>query len=241
MSRVTKVAAKGQRPEALSNKRKQPRVEIDVRRQPTQERAKQTMDNILETTAALLEEVSIDSFTTNLLAERAGIPVRSVYRYYPNKIAVIVAIWKKMLNEWDDLLHEQLRQLGDPHVDLDFAFKAMGEVYINWLSTRRGAWAVRRCIRAMPELVGVERWAEDWYVSRVSKALRQRGIDLSDKQLKTMTVVIYRAANAIVNSEMAYYGSLHQTIVNEMFAMTIAYVKLHVGDKKMAVRAYKRA
>jgi AcrR family transcriptional regulator len=57
-----------------------------------QQRAKETVDQIPDNAASLLQEVGVEEFNTNLIAERAGVAVRSVYRYYPNKLAVIVAL-----------------------------------------------------------------------------------------------------------------------------------------------------
>ena len=47
---------------------------------------------ILETAAELVDEVGVVGFTTNLLAERAGIRVRTIYRYFPSKLGVLNAL-----------------------------------------------------------------------------------------------------------------------------------------------------
>ena len=44
------------------------------------ERAQETVDQILDNAAILLDEVGVDAFNANLLAERAEVAVRSVYR-----------------------------------------------------------------------------------------------------------------------------------------------------------------
>ena len=48
------------------------RLEIEPRREPRQDRAKRTVERILATTAALLDELGFDRLTTNVVAERAG-------------------------------------------------------------------------------------------------------------------------------------------------------------------------
>ena len=59
--------------------------DLEPRRRPTARRARRTVGRILDATAALLDEVGFDAITTNLIAERAGVNVASLYKYFPNK------------------------------------------------------------------------------------------------------------------------------------------------------------
>lgn len=67
-------------------------VELLEKNPPRQERAKRTYEAILTAAAELLVEVGIERISTNLIAERAGITVPALYRYFPNKYAVINAL-----------------------------------------------------------------------------------------------------------------------------------------------------
>lgn len=207
-------------------------AEIRERHQPTQDRAKKTVDLILETAAVLLEEVSIDAFNTNLLAQRANIRVRSVYRYYPNKIAVIAALWEKMVDEWDDLLSHELEQLSDPSQDIEEAYRSLLSRYIGWLSTRRGASAIRRTMRAVPTLQALEREAEVWYITRLSKALKKRDPRLKIARLKVMCTITFRAANAIINADLAYDGKVHKSTVDEVALLINRYQRGYFSEGK---------
>ncbi|MFM0718918.1 TetR/AcrR family transcriptional regulator [Paraburkholderia strydomiana] len=50
------------------------------------------MDAILEAAALVLEAGGFESYTTNHIAERAGVSIGSLYQYFPNKDAVTVAL-----------------------------------------------------------------------------------------------------------------------------------------------------
>lgn len=67
-------------------------VELLEKHKPRQERAKRTYEAILAAAAELLVEVGIERISTNLVAERAGITVPALYRYFPNKYAVLNAL-----------------------------------------------------------------------------------------------------------------------------------------------------
>ena len=62
---------------------------------PRQGRSKVTVDAILQSAAEILKEMDYAKFNTNLVAERAGISIGSLYQYFPNKDALIVALHKK--------------------------------------------------------------------------------------------------------------------------------------------------
>jgi AcrR family transcriptional regulator len=62
------------------------------RRIPTQARADQTIETILVATAHILRIEGAARLTTNLIAQRAGVSVGSLYQYFPNKEAILLAL-----------------------------------------------------------------------------------------------------------------------------------------------------
>lgn len=62
------------------------------RKQPSQQRSHQMVNNILEATARILVERGYAGTNTNAVAELAGVSVGSVYQYFPNKDALIAAL-----------------------------------------------------------------------------------------------------------------------------------------------------
>jgi hypothetical protein len=70
------------RPQALDLKRRAPR----------QDRALDTVDTIFEAAARILQSEGKDAFNTNHIAERAGISIGTLYQYFPNKNAILVAL-----------------------------------------------------------------------------------------------------------------------------------------------------
>ena len=62
------------------------------RKQPLQSRAQKTVEVIVEATARILETRGHDGFTTNAVAERAGVSIGTLYQYFPNKDALLGAL-----------------------------------------------------------------------------------------------------------------------------------------------------
>jgi AcrR family transcriptional regulator len=65
---------------------------LEPRKQPAQSRSTATVSAILEAAARILEERGLDGYTTNAIAERAGISIGSLYQYFPGKDAVTIAL-----------------------------------------------------------------------------------------------------------------------------------------------------
>lgn len=63
-----------------------------MRKNARQARAKQSVSAILEATTQLLQSSEIDQISTNHIAERAGVSIGTLYQYFPNKMAIFVAI-----------------------------------------------------------------------------------------------------------------------------------------------------
>jgi AcrR family transcriptional regulator len=63
-----------------------------VRKSPRQRRAREKVELILEAAVQLLESAGIEGFNTNAIAERAGVSIGSLYRYFPDKSAILQAL-----------------------------------------------------------------------------------------------------------------------------------------------------
>ena len=92
---------------------------VSQRRKPTQARARATMDMIFEATARIIERNGIAALNTNRIAERAGISIGSLYEYFPNKDAILIAMARQRLAEDERLVRQALAGPGaDQNVSL---------------------------------------------------------------------------------------------------------------------------
>ena len=70
-----------------------------LRKKPQQIRSKLMFDNILKASNRVLEEVSFEKFTTNRVAEAAGISIGSLYQYFPNKKSILIELERVAVDE----------------------------------------------------------------------------------------------------------------------------------------------
>tara|TARA_B100001173_G_scaffold80637_1_gene68926 strand:+ start:119 stop:703 length:585 start_codon:yes stop_codon:yes gene_type:complete len=94
-----------------------------LRKKPKQMRSKLMFDSILEASTRVLEEVSFEKFTTNRVAEAAGISIGSLYQYFPNKQSILIELERiaidKMTENIEILLFEE------NHTSQDRLFKVI--------------------------------------------------------------------------------------------------------------------
>ncbi len=65
---------------------------LNPRKLPRQARAQVTRDAIIEAAAHILSKDGLEGYNTNAVAERAGVSIGSLYQYFPNKDALMVAL-----------------------------------------------------------------------------------------------------------------------------------------------------
>lgn len=65
---------------------------LSPRKEPRQLRAAVTRDAILQAAAHILDNAGLAAFNTNRVAEVAGVSIGSLYQYYPNKDALLMAL-----------------------------------------------------------------------------------------------------------------------------------------------------
>jgi len=84
-------------------------ADIYQRKEPKQQRARTRIQHILQATAELIEINGLEALTTNHVAERANVNIASIYQYFPNKEALILALLESHLQEMSKMLHQVLQ------------------------------------------------------------------------------------------------------------------------------------
>ena len=85
---------------------------LEPRKLPKQARSGATVEAILEAAAQVFERHGYAAGTTNRIAERAGVSIGSLYQYFPNKDAILVALVHRHLAEGTAALGPHLGRLG---------------------------------------------------------------------------------------------------------------------------------
>lgn len=78
--------------------------DLDIRRQPEQGRSKDTVHIILEAAKMVFGELGIDVVSMTRIAQQAGISKPALYRYFPNKQAIVRALAEQDFVDYEQLI-----------------------------------------------------------------------------------------------------------------------------------------
>lgn len=123
-------------------------------RQPTQARARQRVERILAAATALIAETGSDAVKMTEVAVRAGVPIGSLYQYFPDKPAILRTLAMRVMERVRDGLRQNLE-------GVESAADAMARVdaimigYYNLFLTEpvtRDIWSGTQSDKALQEL-----------------------------------------------------------------------------------------
>lgn len=215
--------------------KKPPMVKSNLhpRKIPTQKRAEITHKHILDTSAKLLEEVGLDGFNTNLLAERAEVRIGSIYRYFPNKLAILSALvqrWAVLVSETMDVY---ITSLGDPSKDWREVICSMLDTYVVLSNNQPGFVAIRSAIQAVPELNSIHVDGIRNLSMAITEALIKRGVQYEKEQLLIVAAVFLKAVSSIYDFAVLDVKKTvisRSNAVKEMKIMSTSYLVCYLDE-----------
>ena len=123
-------------------------------KKPLQERSRQTVEDILSASARILEVKPEKDFNTNRIAETAGYSIGALYRFFPDKSAIIEALARR---EEENVIAKLNRILeSEDDVSLERAIRAMVHIGIAAFQGRR---RLRRFIILQVVKLNLSKWA----------------------------------------------------------------------------------
>ncbi len=128
-----------------------------MKKQPEQQRATETFELILDVTAKTLADVGIDRLSTNLVCERAGLSPPALYRYFPNKYALLHELGRRLMQKQNELIPRWITEevLSGTREQLQAALAGLLlDTFRVTKETVAGVW-ITRALRAVPALARV--------------------------------------------------------------------------------------
>ncbi|MEP6481002.1 MAG: TetR/AcrR family transcriptional regulator [Rhodoglobus sp.] len=114
---------------------------IPLRNEPVQARSTARLATLLDAAASIIDEVGFERLTTAMVSERAGASIGTVYRYFPDRIALLQALGarnlERVLTRADDAV------LDPANGDWVAALNAALDVLVDAFRTEPGFRSVR--------------------------------------------------------------------------------------------------
>ena len=202
--------------------------DLSVRRRPVQQRGIARFDSILAAARVLLTSEGVEGFTIEDVAATAGIPIGSVYQYFPNKFAIVAeldALDTEALI--DDVLasasrfpaHDWQRET-DRLIDL---------IAAHWVDdpSRRAVWLAMRSTAATRVLADTHSRA---LVAMLLPIVGELAGGLDDESRTIVTEVVVEMSQALLHLSVSRSGSSvgdqpDPATVHELKRMLRAYLR----------------
>lgn len=186
---------------------------------PRQARSRATVDHVLRVSAELLEEYGLEGFNTNLLAERAGVNLRAIYRYFPNKKAILVEMAEK-LREIERAWVGDLGQVVDQSNWRAVVDQAI-DGYYQAAARHPGYVALRAAAQAMPELKAIDQAESIALQDDLAAGLTRAGLALEPAHLSALCETIIESASRILDIALQSPPSRAERLVRELKRMIV--------------------
>ena len=173
------------------------------RRNPSQRRSQERVELILASTAGILRKQGIGAVTTNSIAAEAGIPVSSIYQYFPGKVAILSALYEQYLAGIVTVIDafatpERLQQPWEEFLT------AFAKVIFQQETRERIDRELWSALSLFPELGELENAHRARMADRIADILRQLGSTWPRPRLRRIGMFIYELNNAVWNYRASY-------------------------------------
>lgn len=188
---------------------------------PAQQRSTETYERILVATAQTLCDVGIERLSTNLVCECAGLTPPALYRYFPNKYALLSVLGERLLEKQNGLIDHWItpQLLSGPPEALESALaELILETYRVTDATLGGMWILKG-LRAIPALEHVRIDSHRLVSSAQAEILAQVFPQADPQQLATAARVAVEMIHTTI--ELLFDESLDPKSVCAMVASMI--------------------
>lgn len=196
-------------------------AEFEPRRRPSQERSRRRFDEILRAARTLLVEVGFEAFTAEQVAQRAGVPIGSLYQFFGNKYAIICE-----LDRLDTAnVQAELAKFASEIPSLDWAQlldRLLDHLAGQWRTdpSRRAVWLA---LQAIPPTRAIAAAHERDLAAQVTRLLAPLTPGSKIAQREVIAEVLVHVTYSMLNFSIRD-GQSHPDAVIQLKRMVYAYL-----------------
>jgi AcrR family transcriptional regulator len=198
------------------------------RRAPRQARSRDRVERILDAAAAIVDEVGIEDVTTNGVAERAGVPVGTLYQFFPNRDAVLRALLERQLLALDARFGPLITG-ADPRAPLppmiDAVVDALSRAYLEIPALAALVQALRGDPRYMALADANNRAVAGW----IAQVVQRRVPELERGRARAIATATVEAADGVLMAWLrearAGRRAAARALLDELRVLVAAYLE----------------
>jgi AcrR family transcriptional regulator len=202
-----------------------------IRTEPTQRRSTQRLDALLDAAADIVDETGFERLTTQMVAERAGASIGTVYRYFPDRVAVLHALRERSIRRFrervaDDMERAELSTWWDV---VDISLDACTDLYRD----EPGFTVVHAAPRET-----AEGDTEPVFANRMAQVIEAEfDLDADATELRFRLGVAIELGDALISRAFERDARGDARYLEEAKRLVHDYVAEHLGDARAASSA----
>ena len=201
---------------------------LEPRRLPTQNRSRKTVENILDAAAELLEEIGLKSFTTRHVATRTGISVSTLYHYFPNKHALLLALGKRIAKQQEALVSAVLME--HPPANWVEATEQTIDAVVQGRKTFTGAIAIRQAMQTHAELRDIDLAQDRRHAEMAVQRMISKGVQLPEERLRRIALVSVQIVTELLDSAILREPDSLDAVTREIKIVVRQYFSYYEKD-----------
>jgi AcrR family transcriptional regulator len=205
---------------------------IGMRRQPRQARSQERVKRILDVAEELFIAEGYMATTTNAIANRAQVPIGSLYQFFPDKAAILQALALR----YGELLHQQLLAIDNldaPEVTpLPAYIDRLIDTTNQFFSEHPGYHAIFMEVQGTaPELEAIEADADAQLIQDLALSLRQRTPGLEAPDYEAIAFVLVKAIGTLLWLSLSQEKPFQQRLITETKRFALSYLQSYFPEK----------
>ncbi|MFI2733696.1 TetR/AcrR family transcriptional regulator [Streptomyces sp. NPDC018711] len=192
-----------------------------LRREPQQARSRARVEAILGAADRILSQEGYEALTTRRIAEAAGVPVGSIYQFYPDKGAVVDALGRRYLEGFATAIDGLVeRALAGELTDL---VGTMVDIYSELFRSQPGGMALWAGRHLSPELARADEASNALVAEGLLRIVEHLTGGPGGERARRATRMVVWAANAVLHEAFKGEGEPDLETVDELRRMLDRY------------------
>lgn len=203
-----------------------------LRRRPKQVRGQRRVEQLLEVAERTFAEVGFEQTTTNMIAERAGVSIGSLYQFFSSKESILEAMAERYVLQMREMLEAQLpeltaanyRQRIDTLLKLIIKHQDDRPYFLQCLAANRLSPVLERIVEDMHGVM----------TEHVAQVFVRLGADAGAPILHLRSRMAVEAISSLIPMAVRAKGHERQLILREIRAFICAYIDMVVMKEAAA-------
>ena len=196
-----------------------------LRNEPVQARSTARLSTLLDAAAQVVDEIGYERLTTAMVAERAGASIGTVYRYFPDRIAVLQSLGARSLGQFLERVRPAMRDKSNWWEAVDSVFNTAVDAF----TSEPGFRSLR-----FGDVIDVRPIAGDQtgnhiVAAEIAGALTAYGLP-ADDDLRLRVEVALHLSDVLLARAFAFDSHGDARIITEARSLLRSYLTGHYGD-----------